>query len=93
MSSLELDLTGYAPCPSKLHHTCVVQGNPEFWPVIGGVVTKLTDFLGDITGLPVMNGYYGFAFLVAIIISIVLLVHKFGKKKLSIIFKKLKKSL
>lgn len=79
--SLDLDLTGYEPCPFKWHHTCIIDGNPEFWPIIGGVVTQLTDVIGHITGKPVMNGYYGFALLIALIVSTILLIRKFARKQ------------
>ena len=57
-----------APCNGPEPH-CVTPGNPEEWPLIGGLITDLTDFIGMLypseTGC--QNGYYGLALLVVIV--------------------------
>lgn len=55
-------------CSSVLHPNCVSDGNPEYWPIIGPLITDLTDAVGMLfptTGC--QNGWWGLGLLAVIV--------------------------
>jgi hypothetical protein len=73
---IEEPCTGWEP-------NCIVPNNPEHWPIIGPLITNLTDLVGHLffRHRGCGNGYYGFALLIVIIASIILLIRHFARKQ------------
>jgi len=85
--NLNLDLI---PCEGYHDPQCVIPNNPEHWPIIGRLVTELTDLVGHfIPERGCQNGYYGLALLIGIIVAVFLLAKHFAKRQMLAVWHKI----